>query len=380
MAPGGNAAVARQIVMGNKKGPMTPAQKIQYDNTLANLGGRASRAQKRSGPKSAAVSTSQRVQAPSTYGAVSRAPRSGITRINKRDLIDIAYQSSTAFDVIYEVAIQPGLAEFTSWLAPMANRHTRYRFKRAAFEFISANPTTLAGTFAAVVDYNGIDGAPTGLFQMLAGANSTEWPVWQPSVKMPLDQKFLNEWRYCRSDDLPANQDIKTYDVGILYLASNGAAAGANTRIWFDYEIEFETPVLPSDDSDAALVSGSIENTGSTSLTQPFGTAPVYSGILNYDSGLGDGLKVYIRDAGEYILNYFFTGTALSGATPTVATGTGATASNPFLVVNAPANAATYSTTLQTTLPDTWVSVTLAGATTIAANMAISSFKRSFYP
>lgn len=126
----------------------------------------------------------------------------------------------------------------------------------------------------------------------------------------------LGAKRYIRSGTLAANLDIKTYDIGALFVASAGiVAASANLgELYVEYEVELITPVVQSL---AAAQARSSTITGATAITEtvPFGTAPTFVGGLDIAIGGISGVAntgLQFNRVGHYLIEMEVVGTGLN--------------------------------------------------------------------
>jgi hypothetical protein len=326
------------------------------------------------------------VNAPVSSGMSTTARTSKSMIVRRRELAFIAYATADGFKVIYQQNVNPGDNSFCAWAAPIAQRHTQYRYRKAFFDFISSNPSTHSGTFAANFDYNASDNAPNGAFQMLASDRAVQWPCYQNSKRMNLDPAELSKKRYviANGQQIPTGEDPKTYNLGALYVASMGCTAGDSINVWFDYELELFVPVLPNQIEDGSDLSGSIVGSTNCTPSKIFGTSPGFAGILNIDAGLSDGDKVFFRNVGNYIVALNANGAGIANADPTIAVGPSSDASiRPIITgINTVVNAGTqlasiFGVNIQT--PDSWISMRPTATTINNATANIGTFYSPFF-
>ncbi len=235
------------------------------------------------------------------------------------------------------LSINPGLITLFPWLCAMANRYESYKFRRLRFCFETSAPTSASGTVLIAVDYDSADATPTSKVQAMAYRNSTRSPFWSDVCHDSLleDLHKVKSY-YVRNSSLAANLDIKTYDVGTLFICTQGAGSDGSTigELYVEYEVELITPQLNafgSGESVSGLFVGTVN-------TAPF-------------SNVSGGLPVTVEATGsttsittwtfsqpwEGVFAVRLVGTGLAGV---VATGT-ATSSVSGDVINAAATAET---------------------------------------
>lgn len=225
-------------------------------------------------------------------------------------------------------AVNPGLGGSFPWLSPIANQFESYLFKNLTFEFETQKSASTSGTVMLTMDFDAADAAPVNKTQFKSYNGSVRSAVWDeccfhaPSANL---QKFGVQ-RYVRSGALGANLDIKTYDVGNLFVATQGCAdATAIGELYVVYDVELITP--QSDVAGEALSeSARVVGAGTVNLANCYGTV---SGTITGGLPLtAVGGTLTFNRVGNYILEQRVVGTVLA----TAATVTG-TATNGILYV-----------------------------------------------
>jgi hypothetical protein len=120
--------------------------------------------------------------------------------------------------------------------------------------------------------------------------------------------------KYIRTavQSLGDDKDLRLYDAGQFFVASQGGGGGTTGAIFVEYVIEFFTPQvnLLSTASLTQIVAG-----GTVNLANPFGTAPV----INDTVGAGRCVTnvttdtIYFRAPGLYSVHLYLDGTGLNG-------------------------------------------------------------------
>lgn len=198
------------------------------------------------------------------------------------------FNGSDGFSVDATLAIQPGDQNTFPWLAAIARRYESYRFSRLRFLYKTTSATSAGGTMLLTIDYDAADAAPLSKQQAMAYTSSTRMAPWQDSS---IDCKPSDLMRkpsyYVRSGSVP-NTDIKTYDVGNLFLISESATKGTG-ELYVEYDVHLFTPQLELYSEMGKIIS---EGAGAVTKTTIFGTGvPVSNFGLSYRY---DSSKVYI--------------------------------------------------------------------------------------
>lgn len=198
--------------------------------------------------------------------------------------------------------INPGLLQTFPWLAQMAALYESYLFNSLEFEFESTQSTASLGSVILAVDFDASDTPPGSKQQILAYEGAVRTAPWS-SCTYRCSKQNLRKFgvqRFIRHGNLSANQDIKTYDVGNLFVATKGNSNNStNGELYVTYDVTLETPQQSTDlirSFSSRLVNSGVGLTvqdllGGASTTID-GGVPLR--IRNPDS-------VYIDKVGEYI-------------------------------------------------------------------------------
>lgn len=190
-----------------------------------------------------------KVAAPISKGRIVRQNRpktipmpNGDILIRHREYVQDA-TGSAAFSAS-SLAINPGLPGTFPWLSTLARSFESYRFEKLSILYETQSPTTSAGKALLAVDYDASDAAPTTKQQAMAYRSSVSAPVWSDcehnSLKEDLEKR---KSYYVRSGALDANSDVKLYDIGNLFVCSQGST-GLVGEIYIDYVVRLMTPQL----------------------------------------------------------------------------------------------------------------------------------------
>jgi hypothetical protein len=139
---------------------------------------------------------------------------------------------------IVDVFINPANQALFPWLSGIAKKYDLYHFKRLRFTYIPSLPTSEEGNVYIGLDYNTLDPAPSSSSELCQLSHWTMNVVWKPSY-LTIDVNGLG-WQYTRTGPV-ANADYKTYDLGRLFLATEGITyTGTVGYIEVEYDVEFK--------------------------------------------------------------------------------------------------------------------------------------------
>jgi len=293
---------------------------------------------------------------------------------NREYLGDIL--SSQNFTMSVSATINPGLSEYFPWLSSVAKNYTQYRFRSLMFHYKSTSgaltTTQALGQIIGSANYNVYEAEPTTKSQLL---NTIFAQSTVPSedcnfaIECEPSQTVTGGLLYVRGGT-PAQGDLRLYDLGNFYLATNGMSEN-NVKmgeLWISYEIELYKPQLPSN---------SIGGTNLTIISNNAYTnaAPLGSGTQNItqnDLGLtvsGTVITFPELAQGTYLIAIYWTGSVNATiAQPTITPDANFTSAGTTYV--APRGAYTardYSLNmLQTLQPSTTpATITIAGDGTL---------------
>lgn len=224
------------------------------------------------------------------------------------------YIGPVAGSVAYAVtaySINPGLLSSFPWLATLAGNYESYRFIKLKYCFRTLVGSSTAGTIAMAIDYDAADAAPASLMQLYQYNGSRDSQVWAAETCLIADGPDMHKLpqNYVRQGILAANQDIKTYDIGTFYIATQDmAGASAIGRLWVEYELELITPQaqVSGISLSAKVVSG-----GTVDKANVFGSSAVITGGLQITAV---GKTLTFNQPGQYIVVQNIVGTGLNAA------------------------------------------------------------------
>jgi hypothetical protein len=232
------------------------------------------------------------------------------------------FDGGAAFSVT-GAPVNPGIPEMFPWLSYIALVYESYRFHRCKFILVPLQPATQTGQMFAVVDYDAADVAPGSKYEMLNKKGATACAVWM-SLELALhavDERALGRQRYVRHGSLADNLDIKTYDVGNLFVGSQGLASTVSTfSLFVEYDVELFVPDF-SVSTIAGAMSVKLYALSGISKTAIFGTA----GTQQIAGGLdveADGNTLTFNRPGQYLVSTQISGTGITDDAAPAVSGT----------------------------------------------------------
>lgn len=167
------------------------------------------------------------------------------TRISHSEFFTSVVSASTDYAVSC-YPCNPGVASMFPWLSQVALRYETYKFRRLSFEYHTRAATSQVGTVGMVFDFDAEDSAPSSQMMALSYHDKCADSPWKDScVTLDLTQGDRLPIRYTRAGIPSGDIDIKTYDVGNLYLFVDGVAASTNLGlVEVKYVIDLYTPQI----------------------------------------------------------------------------------------------------------------------------------------
>jgi hypothetical protein len=264
--------------------------------------------------------------------SILRSARGGAgIRVKHREYVADVVASSTAFEVT-KYPLNPGMALTHPWLAALAVLYERYSVRAYRVYYETAKSASTDGKVMIGIDFDALDNSPPNKQQLLSYKSSVSAGVWQEAMLQCSMKELIRKDLYVRCGSISSG-DLKTYDFGALYVASQGASAATLGELYVEYDIEFSVP--QTDISAQALCnSASVASGGTVSKTAIFGDAAVVSGGLDVEAA---GSTLTFNRVGEYLLSLRVSGT---GATTLGAfTGTATISAQITQVTNAASTA-----------------------------------------
>jgi hypothetical protein len=292
--------------------------------------------------------------------------------------------------------INPGLPGTFPWLSGIADQFQEYTFKGLLFEYKSASADAIAsstntalGTVIMTTRYNPVLPAPVGKIDALNEYFTSDA---KPSedfchfIECDLRENPFNVL-YTRSEPPPSNANIQNYDLGELYVCTQGMQGTNNVcgELWASYEVELRKPIITDDLTLASGGQFSSYATAGISTSNYFGTSQVASTQQFQGCSVqlnASSLVINGNYEGAFMIMYYVKGSSSSTwVQPTFSSGLNCAAYNGFEngAVNNLVNPVTGSTvyismacwTFQyanTSAVNNVISVNIAGGTFVSAN------------
>jgi len=187
----------------------------------------------------------------------------------------------TTFNVMQEFALNPGLNSSFPWLSTVAQNFQEYTWKGLVYHYVPtsgdsvASTNTSLGTVMMATNYRATAASFTNkqfmLNEFFSNDAKPSIPFAHPIECDPKENPY--NIQYVRTADVPTGEDQKTYDLGVMSIATQGIpAAGTNVgELWATYEVELRKPIAVGSlaaDSPAFAVG----MTSCAATSAPFGT------------------------------------------------------------------------------------------------------------
>jgi hypothetical protein len=223
-------------------------------NQQARGGSKASRkpkANKTARVKPPKSKTDNKVSAPASKGSVSRTNRPNVKGSPNGDIV-IRHREYVA-DVIGSIdflavayPINPGMPGTFPWLSTVATSYESYQFENLEFCYEPQCSTETAGTAIVAIDYDASDPAPVSKRAVMAYRNSVRSPSWSDCEQRSLSEDLHKQKSlFVRSKAPGADEDVRLYDVGNLFVCSQGQAGiTAIGELYVEYTVKLMTPQL----------------------------------------------------------------------------------------------------------------------------------------
>lgn len=240
----------------------------------------------------------------------------GSVRITHREFVcDVTGQ--TAFTAL-SFPINPGRDTLFTWLPDIAARYERYQFEKICFHYEPRCSTATAGTVILAVDYDALDSAPSSKQNVYAYHHSAQSSAWDDCALSVEPQILTNRGPlFVRTGAAPSVSDLKTYDLGNLWLCVSGfSGAVACGELFVEYSVSLRIPQIQNN-----VQYGSLVSAGTISASAYFGTTSVPSGLLDisvspttitFNQAFSGQIDLYVTGTGLTAGGYANTGTCTS--------------------------------------------------------------------
>jgi len=167
----------------------------------------------------------------------------GRVRIRHREYIaDVA--GSVAFAATAYV-VNPGIAVTFPWLSIIAANFESYKFNNLCFQFSTEKSASTNGSLMIAIDFDANDATPTTKTVMMSYHNAVRCPVWSETKYVTDKPDLLKLPQHFIRAGVVSGTDLKTYDVGNLFVATSGCAdTTALGELYVIYDVELITPQL----------------------------------------------------------------------------------------------------------------------------------------
>jgi hypothetical protein len=193
--------------------------------------------------------------------------------IEEMEYIGELSSTSTSFSVPTQYPINPGQSSSFPWLSTIAKNYEKYEFLALQWIYkpeVSQYATNgQTGKILMSVDYDASDAPPQNKQQMEdVVPHSDAMPYQQLKLNCrPKEMHQNSDAKFVRPGNLPANNDIKTYDAGNMFIATSGIATntGVLGEIHVRYIVKLSIPILE----------GTTSSSSNNSLTEFTDTTPL---------------------------------------------------------------------------------------------------------
>jgi hypothetical protein len=265
----------------------------------------------------AAYSTGQSTFAPSILAS------RDMSRIVHRELIgSVVGTVNFSTNGLGPFSLNPGLSTTFPWLSTQAVGWEQYRFNKLNFCYYTRTGSNVPGSLMLIPDYDAADSAPISEQIASAYEDVSEDVPWK-DIKCNLRPAAMHPdgpKKYIRTSGLASNLDIKTYDVGNLFVGTTDGTAVPWGKLWVEYDVTLYTPQLPSSGSSTSgfqsYTSGAFTSADFMSTTPTL----VPSSTALYTIA---GNVVTFVASGSFFVIYYATGTSITGNADPAISGSG---------------------------------------------------------
>lgn len=217
---------------------------------------------------------------------------------------------STGLDdfMIWQFNVNAGLPNTCRWLSDIANRYERYKFKSLRFHYEPSCPATTTGTVAMAWDFDVLDDAPEDLDDAMTYGQAVRTNAFNPLTMVPdLKNGDPDRSKFTRAGTVGRTHDLKTYDVGVLYVMTLGVPVTISPGfITIEYTVELFVPQI------AEPPGGSLCSTAGIAPTNLVGTDATQDPEAVLPGRVVNGVFQFERDF-EGLVNIIADGVTLAG-------------------------------------------------------------------
>lgn len=233
--------------------------------------------------------------------------------------------------------INVGMSETFPWLSRLARRYEKYVVRKLRFEYRSVCSTSTSGVIMMSFDRDAADPAPVTKVDQAQTIPNSEANAWMNNdLVIPVDAIE----RFCRFGDLADNLDIKTYDMGTLFVSSLYGSNAVGGELYVEYTVELRYPTLGPEVGQEIRAADIVnDNPFSKLLGDYTSTAGLYNRGTIKPVTIPSSKRIQFNTSGEYYIilkaNPGAAGTTVvpTPQTPTIEDNTGAVSSTGKLEV-----------------------------------------------
>ncbi len=215
-------------------------------------------------------------------------------------------------------SVNPGQAAVFPWGSKVAQLYEEYSFdylefyyKREVSEFATNGQ---AGKVILSFDYDATDSAPLTKQQVEDSDPHVDGMPCTPLLRLPLDCAAMrrSDAKYVRPGAQPANTDLKTYDVGTLYVSTSGCANTSTIgELHVRYRVRFSKPVLNLPLGEG-LAAAAYNAAGVIAVGAPMGTSITQIAGSSFAVTLASATTIAMPAVGRFLVAYTTEGTTLA--------------------------------------------------------------------
>jgi len=249
----------------------------------------------------------------STRKPVMTSTRDGVRIHHSEFVTDIS--GSTSFTAT-KLSVNPGVGLTFPWLSSVARRYETYSFQNLSFEYRTMAPSTSYGYVMLAFDSDAADSTPISKIQAGSYQFARRSPPWR-DMSMALSGSILHKLaNYFTRSSTVSNTDIKTYDVGNVYIITDGQAGTSLIgELHVTYDIVLSTPQLEDNDWNGFTLAASAGLAAATFAGSNCATN-ARSNVSVTVSATGDRITFNQYWTGFAAINWV--GTVITGAVPSV--------------------------------------------------------------
>lgn len=167
------------------------------------------------------------------------------TRIIHREMV--MKVAMTVNFTVSKISINPGLAQSFPWLSRQAVSWETYRFNSLRYCYYTRVGSATGGSVILAPDYDAKDSNPASEMDASSYVGCAEDVSWKDITCTLRSEGMhaLGPKKYTRQGSVQANEDIKTYDVGSLFVCTLDGVAGPAGNLWVEYDITLTNPQIP---------------------------------------------------------------------------------------------------------------------------------------